>query len=143
MRRFTSRTRDESSGQEVKRRIILGTYVLSSGYYDAYYLPAQKVRELIRQDFAKAFEKVDALISPTSPVPAFKLGERTDDPLQMYLADIFTVTGSLAGVPGISVPCGMIEGKLPVGLQIFGAPFAEARVLQLAYALEQAGGAAL
>jgi len=137
------KTRGAGFGAEVKRRIVLGTYVLSAGYYDAYYLKGQKVRSLIAQDFRDAFTKVDAILTPTSPVPAFKLGERTDDPLQMYLADIYTVTGSLAGVPGISVPCGMIEGKLPVGLQIFGAPFAEARVLQLAYALEQAGGAAL
>ncbi len=103
---------------EVKRRIILGTYVLSSGYYDAYYLRAQKVRELIRQDFAKAFEKVDALISPTSPVPAFKFGERTADPLQMYLADIFTIAANLAGICGISVPCGFakVDGyRLPIG----------------------------
>ena len=117
---FYGRTRGEGFGPEVKRRIILGTYVLSSGYYDAYYLRAQKVRELIRQDFAKAFEKVDALVSPTSPVPAFKIGERTDDPLQMYLADIFTNAGNLAGICGISIPCGFaeIEGrKLPVGLQ--------------------------
>src|SRR5467141_423616 len=107
------RTREEGFGPEVKRRIILGTYVLSSGYYDAYYLRAQKVRELIRNDFSKAFEKVDALISPTSPVPAFKLGERTADPLQMYLADIFTNTGNLAGICGISVPCGLanVDGK--------------------------------
>ena len=103
------RTREEGFGPEVKRRIILGTYVLSSGYYDAYYLRAQKVRELIRQDFARAFEKVDALISPTSPVPAFKLGERTADPLQMYLADIFTIAANLAGICGISVPCGFAK----------------------------------
>jgi len=128
-------------GAEVKRRIVLGTYVLSAGYYDAYYLKGQKVRALIAQDFRDAFTKVDAIVTPTSPVPAFKRGERTDDPLQMYLADIYTVTGSLAGVPGISVPCGKVCGKLPVGLQIFGAPFAEGRVLQLAQAFEQAGGA--
>jgi aspartyl-tRNA(Asn)/glutamyl-tRNA(Gln) amidotransferase subunit A len=137
------KTRGAGFGAEVKRRIVLGTYVLSAGYYDAYYLKGQKVRSLIAQDFREAFTKVDAIVTPTSPVPAFKLGERTDDPLQMYLADIYTVTGSLAGVPGISVPCGKICGKLPVGLQIFARPFGEARVLQLAYAFEQAGGAAL
>ncbi len=137
------KTRGAGFGAEVKRRIVLGTYVLSAGYYDAYYLKGQKVRALIAQDFRDAFTKVDAIVTPTSPVPAFKLGERTDDPLQMYLADIYTVTGSLAGVPGISVPCGKICGKLPVGLQIFGPPFGEGRVLQLARAFEQAGGAAL
>jgi aspartyl-tRNA(Asn)/glutamyl-tRNA(Gln) amidotransferase subunit A len=135
------KTRGAGFGPEVKRRIVLGTYVLSSGYYDAYYLKGQKVRALIAKDFRDAFTKVDAIVTPTSPVPAFPLGERSEDPLQMYLADIYTVTGSLAGVPGISVPCGKVGGKLPVGLQIFGAPFAEARVLQLAHAFEQAGGA--
>ena len=137
------KTRGAGFGAEVKRRIVLGTYVLSAGYYDAYYLKGQKVRALIAQDFRDAFTKVDAILTPTSPVPPFKLGERTDDPLQMYLADIYTVTGSLAGVPGISVPCGKIDGKLPVGLQIFGPPFGETRVLQLADAFEQAGGAAV
>jgi aspartyl-tRNA(Asn)/glutamyl-tRNA(Gln) amidotransferase subunit A len=134
------KTRGAGFGPEVKRRIVLGTYVLSAGYYDAYYLKGQKVRALIAQDFRDAFTKVDAIVTPTSPVPAFKLGERTNDPLQMYLADIYTVTGSLAGVPGISVPCGKICGKLPVGLQIFGPAFGESRVLQLAHAFEQAGG---
>jgi aspartyl-tRNA(Asn)/glutamyl-tRNA(Gln) amidotransferase subunit A len=137
------KTRGAGFGAEVKRRIVLGTYVLSAGYYDAYYLKGQKVRSLIAQDFHDAFTKVDAIVTPTSPVPAFKLGERTNDPLQMYLADIYTVTGSLAGVPGISVPCGKIGGKLPVGLQIFGPAFGEGRVLQLAQAFEAAGGAAL
>jgi aspartyl-tRNA(Asn)/glutamyl-tRNA(Gln) amidotransferase subunit A len=134
------RTREEGFGPEVKRRIILGTYVLSSGYYDAYYLRAQKVRELIRQDFAKAFEKVDVLISPTSPVPAFKLGERMDDPLQMYLADIFTSPANLAGICGMSVPCGFAETdghRLPVGLQLLGKAFDEGRILQIAHAYEQ------
>jgi aspartyl-tRNA(Asn)/glutamyl-tRNA(Gln) amidotransferase subunit A len=135
------KTRGAGFGAEVKRRIVLGTYVLSAGYYDAYYLKGQKVRALIAHDFRDAFSKVDAIVTPTSPVPAFKLGERTDDPLQMYLADIYTVTGSLAGIPGISVPCGKICGKLPVGLQIFGPAFGEARILQLAHAFEQAGGA--
>jgi aspartyl-tRNA(Asn)/glutamyl-tRNA(Gln) amidotransferase subunit A len=137
------KTRGAGFGAEVKRRIMLGTYVLSAGYYDAYYLKGQKVRALIAQDFRDAFTKVDAIVTPTSPVPAFRLGERTADPLQMYLADIYTVTGSLAGVPGISVPCGKVCGKLPVGLQIFGRAFGEARVLQLAHAFEQAGGANL
>src|SRR5437868_632022 len=134
------RTREEGFGAEVKRRIILGTYVLSSGYYDAYYLRAQKVRGLIREDFARAFEKVDALISPTSPVPAFKLGERTDDPLQMYLADIFTSPANLAGICGISVPCGFADvdgNRLPIGLQLLGNALDEARILQIAHAYEQ------
>ena len=134
------RTRGEGFGREVKRRIILGTYVLSSGYYDAYYLRAQKVRELIRQDFAKVFETVDALVSPTSPGPAFKFGERTADPLQMYLADIFTNAGNLAGICGISLPCGFaeVDGKqLPIGLQLQGKALDEARILQIADAYEQ------
>jgi len=134
------KTRGAGFGAEVKRRIVLGTYVLSAGYYDAYYLKGQKVRALIAQDFQDAFRKVDVIVTPTSPIPPFKLGEKTNDPLQMYLADIYTVTGSLAGVPGISVPCGKICGKLPVGLQIFGPAFGEATVLQLAHAFEQAGG---
>ena len=137
------KTRGAGFGAEVKRRIVLGTYVLSAGYYDAYYLKGQKVRALIAQDFREAFQKVDVIVTPTSPVPAFKLGERVNDPLQMYLADIYTVTGSLAGLPGISVPCGGIGGKLPVGLQVFGPAFGEAKVLQLAHAFEQAGGASL
>src|SRR5437870_8624564 len=134
------RTREEGFGAEVKRRIILGTYVLSSGYYDAYYLRAHTVRQLIRQDFAKAFERVDALISPTSPVPAFKIGERTEDPLQMYLADIFTSPANLAGICGISVPCGFadVDGhRLPIGLQLLGKALDEARILQIAHAYEQ------
>ena len=134
------RTRGEGFGPEVKRRIILGTYVLSSGYYDAYYLRAQRVRELIRRDFASAFEKVDALVSPTSPVPAFKFGERTADPLQMYLADIFTNAGNLAGICGISVPCGFAEvdgKKLPIGLQLQGKALNEAKIFQIAHAYEQ------
>ncbi len=131
------KTRGTGFGPEVKRRIMLGTYVLSAGYYDAYYRKGQQVRALIAQDFREAFEKVDAIVTPTSPVPAFPLGERTEDPLAMYLADIYTVTGSLAGVPGISVPCGNTPEGLPVGLQIFGRHYDEARVLQLAYAFEQ------
>ncbi len=134
------KTREQGFGPEVKRRIMLGTYALSSGYYDAYYLRAQKVRALIAQDFAAAFEKVDAIITPTAPTPAFRLGEKTADPLQMYLADIYTVTGSLAGVPGISVPCGKTKSGLPIGMQIFGPHFGEGRMLQLARAFEKAGG---
>ncbi|MGB0034047.1 MAG: Asp-tRNA(Asn)/Glu-tRNA(Gln) amidotransferase subunit GatA [Candidatus Acidiferrales bacterium] len=134
------KTRERGFGPEVKRRIMLGTYALSAGYYDAYYLRAQKVRALIARDFADAFQKVDAIITPTAPTPAFRLGEKTADPLQMYLADIYTVTGSLAGVPGISIPCGKTRAGLPVGLQIFGKHFAEGRVLQLARAFEKAGG---
>jgi len=130
-------TREQGFGNEVKRRIMLGTYALSAGYYDAYYLRAQKVRSLIARDFAEAFQKVDAIITPTAPTPAFRLGEKTADPLQMYLADIYTVTGSLAGVPGISVPCGKTAAGLPVGLQIFGPHFSEGRVLQLAHAYEK------
>ena len=136
-------TRERGFGPEVKRRIMLGTYALSAGYYDAYYLRAQKVRALIAQDFADAFQKVDAIVTPTSPIPAFRLGEKTADPLQMYLADIYTVTGSLAGVPGISVPCGRTKAGLPVGMQIFGPHFGEAGVLQIAHAFEKAGGADL
>jgi aspartyl-tRNA(Asn)/glutamyl-tRNA(Gln) amidotransferase subunit A len=134
------RTRERGFGPEVKRRIMLGTYALSSGYYDAYYLRAQKVRALIARDFANAFEIVDAIITPTAPTPAFKLGEKTADPLEMYLADIYTVTGSLAGVPGISVPCGQTAGGLPIGMQIFASHFGEGRILQLARAFERAGG---
>ena len=136
-----SRTRAEGFGAEVKRRIILGTYVLSSGYYDAYYLRAQKVRTLIRQDFARVFEKVDALISPTTPELAFKIGERSADPLRMYLADIFTNAANLAGICAISIPCGFAKTKegteLPIGLQIMGNALEEARILQLAHAFEQ------
>ncbi|MGA9570539.1 MAG: Asp-tRNA(Asn)/Glu-tRNA(Gln) amidotransferase subunit GatA [Candidatus Acidiferrales bacterium] len=134
------KTRERGFGPEVKRRIMLGTYALSSGYYDAYYLRAQKVRALIARDFADAFEKVDAILTPTAPTPAFKLGEKTADPLEMYLADIYTVTGSLAGVPGISVPCGKTSTGLPIGMQIFACHFGEARILQLARAFEKAGG---
>ncbi len=134
------RTREEGFGPEVKRRIILGTFVLSSGYHDAYYLRAQKVRTLIRRDFTEAFEKVDAIICPTSPEVAFRIGERSDDPLRMYLADIFTIAANLAGICGISIPCGFadVEGKrLPIGLQLLGKPFHEAQLLQIADAYEQ------
>ncbi len=134
-------TRAEGFGPEVKRRIILGTYVLSSGYYDAYYLRAQKVRTLIRDDFERAFEKVDALIAPVTPEPAFKLGERSADPLRMYLADIFTNAANLAGICAISIPCGFAKtadgSELPIGLQIIGRALDEARILQVAHAYEQ------
>ncbi|HKV04537.1 MAG TPA: Asp-tRNA(Asn)/Glu-tRNA(Gln) amidotransferase subunit GatA [Candidatus Acidoferrales bacterium] len=136
-------TRERGFGPEVKCRIMLGTYALSAGYYDAYYLRAQSVRALIARDFADAFQKVDAIVTPTSPTPAFRLGEKTSDPLQMYLADIYTVTGSLAGVPGISVPCGKTKAGLPVGMQIFGPHFREGSVLQIAHAFEKAGGFAI
>jgi aspartyl-tRNA(Asn)/glutamyl-tRNA(Gln) amidotransferase subunit A len=136
-------TRERGFGPEVKCRIMLGTYALSAGYYDAYYLRAQSVRTLIARDFADAFQKVDAIITPTAPTTAFRLGEKTSDPLQMYLADIYTVTGSLAGVPGISVPCGRTETGLPVGMQIFGLHFKEGAVLQIAHAFEQAGGSSI
>ncbi|MEM1059456.1 MAG: Asp-tRNA(Asn)/Glu-tRNA(Gln) amidotransferase subunit GatA [Verrucomicrobiota bacterium] len=133
------RTRGQGFGPEVKRRVILGTYVLSSGYYDAYYNRAMKVRELIRRDFAQAFEQCDALLTPTSPTPAFKVGEKTADPLEMYLADIFTIAVNLAGVCGISVPCGFTSApKLPVGLQIIGPHWGEAAILRVAHAYEQA-----
>jgi aspartyl-tRNA(Asn)/glutamyl-tRNA(Gln) amidotransferase subunit A len=135
------RTREEGFGAEVKRRIILGTYVLSAGYYDAYYLRAQKVRELIRRDFSQAFEKVDALISPTTPTVAFKIGEKSTDPLQMYLADIFTSAASLAGICAISVPCGFArtagDSILPIGLQVVAKSLDEARLFQIAHAYEQ------
>jgi aspartyl-tRNA(Asn)/glutamyl-tRNA(Gln) amidotransferase subunit A len=137
------RTREEGFGSEVKRRIILGTYVLSSGYYDAYYLRAQKVRTLIRRDFEKAFATVDAIVCPTSPDVAFPIGERTDDPLKMYLADIFTIAANLAGICGLSVPCGFVdEGgtKLPVGLQFLGKAFDETRLLGIADAYETLSG---
>lgn len=132
------KTRGAGFGAEVKRRILLGTYVLSSGYYDAYYLRAQKVRTLIRDDFLKAFEKVDAIITPTSPSVAFKLGEKADDPLQMYLIDIYTISANLAGLCGISVPCGFSRSpKLPIGLQFLGKPFGEEAILRAAHAYEQ------
>ena len=140
-----TRTRGAGFGAEVKRRIILGTYVLSSGYYDAYYLRAQKVRTLIRQDFLKAFEKVDLIVTPTTPTPAFKVGEKSDDPMQMYLSDIFTISCNLAGICGVSLPCGFApnpkpeapRGKLPIGLQLLGKPFGEETLLKVAHAYEQ------
>jgi len=136
-----SKTRGAGFGAEVKRRIILGTYVLSSGYYDAYYLRAQKVRTLIRNDFLKAFEQVDAIVTPTAPTAAFKIGEKSDDPLQMYLSDIFTISCNLAGICGVSVPCGFTRSpKLPIGLQFLGQPFGEETMLRLAHAYEQSTG---
>ncbi|HUJ11504.1 MAG TPA: Asp-tRNA(Asn)/Glu-tRNA(Gln) amidotransferase subunit GatA [Verrucomicrobiae bacterium] len=133
------KTRGAGFGPEVKRRILLGTYALSAGYYDAYYLRAQKVRTLIRQDFEKAFEKCDAVVTPTSPEVAFKIGEKVDDPLKMYLSDIFTISVNLAGICGVSIPCGFTSSpKLPIGLQILGKSFGEETVLRVAHAYEQA-----
>ena len=131
-----SRTRDEGFGPEVKRRIMLGTYVLSAGYYDAFYLKAQQVRTLLRRDYEQAFAQVDVVAMPTSPTPAFTLGEKTDDPLQMYLADIFTVSVNLAGLPGISIPCGASNG-LPIGFQLIGKMFDEETMLRVADAYEK------
>ena len=136
-----SKTRGQGFGPEVKRRIILGTYVLSSGYYDAFYLRAQKVRTLIRQDFIKAFEQVDAIVTPTTPTPAFKVGEKSDDPIQMYLSDVFTISCNLAGICGLSLPCGFSASpKLPIGLQLLGKPFGESTILKIAHAYEQSTG---
>ena len=132
------RTRDEGFGPEVKRRIMLGTYALSAGYYDAYYLKAQRVRTLLTRDFEQAFTKVDAIVTPTTPTPAFKLGEKSDDPLAMYLNDIYTVTADLVGVPGISVPCGYTKAKLPIGLQVLGKHFDESTVFRVGHAVEHA-----
>lgn len=133
-----SKTRGAGFGPEVKRRIILGTYVLSSGYHDAYYVRAQKVRTLIRQDFLKAFERVDAIVTPTTPTAAFKIGEKSDDPLQMYLSDVFTISCNLAGICGVSLRCGFTKSpKLPIGLQLLGKPFGEETMLQIAHAYEQ------
>jgi aspartyl-tRNA(Asn)/glutamyl-tRNA(Gln) amidotransferase subunit A len=129
------KSRDEGFGAEVKRRIMLGTYALSSGYYDAYYLKAQRVRTLLTRDFEEAFQKVDAIVTPTAPTAAFKIGEKSDDPLAMYLADIYTVTADLAGIPGISVPCGQTKSGLPIGLQILGKHFDESTVLRVAAAI--------
>jgi aspartyl-tRNA(Asn)/glutamyl-tRNA(Gln) amidotransferase subunit A len=133
-----SRTRAANFGPEVKRRIMIGTYALSSGYYDAYYLRAQKVRTLIKQDFEAAFEKVDVLISPTAPGAAFKLGEKTADPLSMYLNDLMTIPVNLAGLPALSLPCGFDAAGMPIGLQIIGNVLREDQILQVAYAYEQA-----
>jgi aspartyl-tRNA(Asn)/glutamyl-tRNA(Gln) amidotransferase subunit A len=131
-------TRDAGFGAEVKRRIMLGTYALSAGYYDAYYLKAMKVRTLIRRDFAQAFEHCDAIAMPTAPTTAFKLGERTDDPLQMYLSDILTISVNLAGLPGISVPCGFDGAGMPIGLQITAPPLCESTMFRVAAAYQDA-----
>lgn len=130
-------TRAAGFGEEVKRRIMLGTYALSSGYYDAYYKKAQQARTLIKRDFEEAFKKVDIIVTPTSPTPAFRLGEKTEDPLQMYLSDIFTISVNLAGVPALSIPCGFTQDKLPIGMQLIGRPFDEEGILKAAYAYEQ------
>jgi aspartyl-tRNA(Asn)/glutamyl-tRNA(Gln) amidotransferase subunit A len=134
------RTRSENFGDEVKRRIMIGTYALSAGYYDAYYLQAQKVRTLIKQDFEAAFAQVDVLVSPTAPTTAFKIGENTSDPLKMYLNDLMTIPINLAGLPGLSLPCGFDQSGMPIGLQIVGNVLREDQVLQTAYAYEQATG---
>lgn len=138
LRDMYRKTRDEGFGAEVKRRIMLGTYVLSAGYYDAYYLKAQKVRTLLRQDFANAFATCDAVLTPTTPTPAFKFGDKVDDPLAMYLNDIYTVTANLAGVPGISVPCGISTEGLPIGMQLLGPNWSESNLLRLAHAYQSA-----
>ena len=137
LRDMYMRTRDEGFGVEVKRRIMLGTYALSAGYYEAYYKKAQQVRTLIRRDFEEAFQQVDVLVAPTAPTPAFKIGEKIDDPLQMYLSDVFTITINLAGIPALSIPCGFSSAGLPIGLQIIGKPFAEETILRAAHAFEQ------
>jgi aspartyl-tRNA(Asn)/glutamyl-tRNA(Gln) amidotransferase subunit A len=133
-------TRGEGFGAECKRRIMLGTYVLSHGYYDAYYLKAQKVRALVARDYQQAFEEVDAIVAPVSPFPAFKLGEKMSDPMDMYLSDIYTITGDLAGIPCMSVPCGKTSEGLPVGMQILTRHFDETGMFRLADAFEKAGG---
>jgi aspartyl-tRNA(Asn)/glutamyl-tRNA(Gln) amidotransferase subunit A len=138
LRQMYRKTREEGFGAEVKRRIMLGTYVLSAGYYDAYYRKAQQVRTLIKNDFLTAFNKCDAIITPTSPTPAFALGEKVDDPLAMYLNDIYTVTANLAGIPGLSVPCGLSSHRLPIGFQLLGPYWSEATLLKLAHAYQQA-----
>jgi aspartyl-tRNA(Asn)/glutamyl-tRNA(Gln) amidotransferase subunit A len=132
-----SKTRGEGFGEEVKRRCILGAYGLSSGYYDAYYLRAQKTRTLIRNDFEKAFQEVDAILTPTSPTPAFKFGEKSEDPISMYLSDIYTISTNLAGLPGISVPCGFSENGLPIGMQLIGQAFEEEKLLAIAHAYDR------
>src|SRR5437588_895812 len=138
LRDMYRKTRDEGFGPEVKRRIMLGTYVLSAGYYDAYYLKAQKVRTLLRQDFINAFQNCDAILTPTAPTPAFKFGEKVDDPLAMYLNDIYTVPANLAGVPGISVPCGLSSERLPIGMQLLGPNWGEGTLLRLAHQYQSA-----
>jgi aspartyl-tRNA(Asn)/glutamyl-tRNA(Gln) amidotransferase subunit A len=137
LRQMYRRTREEGFGPEVKRRIMLGTYVLSAGYYDAYYRKAQQVRSLIKEDFRNAFERCDAIVTPTAPTPAFVIGEKVDDPLAMYLNDIYTVTANLAGVPGLSVPCGLSSKRLPIGMQLLGPYWSEPTLLKLAHAFEE------
>jgi aspartyl-tRNA(Asn)/glutamyl-tRNA(Gln) amidotransferase subunit A len=132
-----TKSRSQGFGAEVKRRIMLGTYVLSAGYYDAYYRKGQKVRRLVKEDFDKAFQKVDCLITPTSPTTAFRVNEKTDDPLQMYLSDVYTVSANLAGIPGMSMPCGTDSRGLPIGLQILGKHFDEETILRLGEAIEK------
>jgi len=134
-----NRTRDQGFGPEVKRRIMLGTFALSTGYYDAYYLKAQKVRTLIRRDFDSAFKTCDIIVTPTAPTTAFKIGEKIADPLQMYLSDIFTISVNLAGLPGLSLPCGYDGQGMPIGLQIIGAPFEEGAILRAADVYERSG----
>lgn len=141
LKEMYSRTRDQGFGTEVKRRIMLGTYALSAGYYDQYYGKAQAARALITQDFQNAFAKCDVIVTPTAPTPAFKLGEKTDDPLEMYLSDIYTITANLAGVPGLSMPCGLSSSGLPIGIQLIGKHFDEGTLLRTAHNLEKAVGA--
>ncbi|HKY22709.1 MAG TPA: Asp-tRNA(Asn)/Glu-tRNA(Gln) amidotransferase subunit GatA [Vicinamibacterales bacterium] len=140
LREMYEKTRSQGFGAEVKRRIMLGTYVLSAGYYDAYYLKAQQVRTLIRQDYEQAFQTVDAVVMPTSPTPAFKIGERVEDPLALYLGDVFTVSANLAGLPALSVPCGLTPNRLPIGLQMTGKPFEEATLLRIGDSYERDTG---
>ena len=137
LRALYEQSRAEGFGDEVRQRIMLGAYVLSEGYYDAYYLKASKVRTLIRQDFLQAFEQVDVIACPTSPTAAFPLGERTADPMSMYLADVYTIPCNLAGLPGLSVPCGLTEAGLPVGLQLLGRPWGESELLRVGAAAER------
>ena len=137
LKEMYEKTRSRGFGAEVKRRIMLGTYVLSAGYYDAYYLKAQQVRTLIRQDYEQAFRQVDAVVMPTSPTPAFKIGERIEDPLSLYLTDVFTVSANLAGLPALSVPCGLTPNRLPIGLQMTGRPFDEATLLRIGDSYER------
>ena len=131
------KTRSEGFGAEVKRRIMLGTYALSSGYYDAYYKKASQVRARVKEDFDNAFQQCDVILTPTSPTPAFKLGEKTDDPLQMYLSDIYTISANLAGIPGVSVPCGFSAQGLPIGVQFLAGHFKEGKLIQIAHVYEQ------
>jgi len=131
------KTRGEGFGEEVKRRIILGTYVLSAGYYDAYYLRGQKVRTLIKKDFEDAFKKVDLILTPTTPELPFKIGEKKDEPLKMYLSDVFTVNVNLSGLPGMSIPAGFSSNGLPIGVQIIGPYFKEEKIIQLSYSIEK------